>query len=74
MKKCSIRSKNIWRNSYNLSSSRKRNSGVKVAKEVKDVNVVKEENLKERMVITLPIMKREVKIQNPQEIMNVEVS
>ena len=48
--------------------------GVKVAKEAEDVNVVKEEDLKEGMVKTLPIMKREVKVHNPQEIVVGEVS
>ena len=43
--------------------------GVKVAKEAEDMDLVeeKEEDPEEGTVITLPIMKREVKVHNPQE-------
>ena len=46
---------------------------MKVAKEAKDVDVVEGEDLEEGMVKTLPIMKRGVKVHNPQEIMEDEV-
>ena len=46
---------------------------MKVAKEAKDVEVVEGEDLEEGMVKTLPIMKRGVKVHNPQEIMEDEV-
>ena len=46
---------------------------MKVAKEAEDVEVVEGEDLEEGMVKTLPIMKRGVKIHNPQEIMEDEV-
>ena len=51
-----------------------RKGGVKVAKEAKDVDVVEGEDFEEGMVKTLPIMKRGVKVHNPQEIMKDEVS
>ena len=51
-----------------------RKGGVKVAKEAKDVDVVKGEDLEEGIVKTLPIMKRGVKVHNSQEIMEDEVS
>ena len=51
-----------------------RKGGVKVAKEAKDVDVVKGEDLEEGMVKTLPIMKSGVKVHNPQEIVEEEVS
>ena len=43
--------------------------GVKVAKEAEDMDLVeeKEEDPEEGTVITHPIMKREVKVHNPQE-------
>ena len=47
---------------------------MKVAKEAEDLDVVEEEDLEEGMVKTLPIMKREVKVHNPQEIVEKEVS
>ena len=47
---------------------------MKVAKEAEDVDVVEEEDLEEGMVKTLPIMKREVKVHNSQEIVEEEVS
>ena len=51
---------------------------MKVAKEVEDMDVVEGEDLEEGMVKTLPIMKRSqssrVKVHNPQEIMEDEVS
>ena len=47
---------------------------MEVAKEAKDVDVVEGEDLEEGMVKTLPIMKRRVKVHNPQEIMEDEVS
>ena len=47
---------------------------MKVAKEAKDVEVVKGEDLEEGMVKTLPIIKRGVKVHNPQKIMENEVS
>ena len=46
---------------------------MKVAKEAEDVEVVEGEDLEEGMVKTLPIMKRGVKVHNPQEIMEDEV-
>ena len=47
---------------------------MEVAKEAEDVDVVEGEDMGEGMVKTLPIMKRGVKVHNPQEIMEDEVS
>ena len=43
--------------------------GMKVAKQAEDMDLteVEEEDPQEGTVITLPIMKREVKVHNPQE-------
>ena len=45
-----------------------RKGGVKVAREDKDADMVEGEDLEEGMVKILPIMKRKVKVHNPQEI------
>ena len=47
---------------------------MKVAKEAKDMDVVEGEDLEVGMVKTLSIMKRGVKVHNPQEIVEEEVS
>ena len=43
--------------------------GMKVAKQAEDMDLIKEEeeDPQEGTVITLPIMKKEVKVHNPQE-------
>ena len=51
-----------------------RKGGMKVAKEDDDANMVEGKDLEERMIKTLPIMKREVKVHYPQEFMEEEVS
>ena len=51
-----------------------RKGGVKVAREDEDVDVVKGKHLEEGMIKTLPIMKRGVKVHNPQDIVGEEVS
>ena len=51
-----------------------RKVGVKVAKEAEDMDVVEGEDLEVGMVKTLSIMKRGVKVHNPQEIVEEEVS
>ena len=47
---------------------------MKVAKEAEDVDMVEGEDLEEGMVKTLQIMKKEVKVHNPKEIVEKEVS
>ena len=51
-----------------------RKGAVKVAKEAEDMDMEDEEDLEEGMVKTLPIMKRKIKVYNPQEIIEEEVS
>ena len=51
-----------------------RKGGVKVAREDEDANVVEGKHLEEGMIKTLPIMKRGVKVHNPQDIVGEEVS
>ena len=51
-----------------------RKVGMKVAREAEDVDMVEGEDLEEGMVKTLPIMKSGVKVHNPQEIVEEEVS
>ena len=47
---------------------------MKVAREAEDVDMVEGEDLEEGMVKTLTIMKSGVKVHNPQEIVEEEVS
>ena len=51
-----------------------RKGGVKVAREDEDANVVEGKHLEAGMIKTLPIMKRGVKVHNPQDIVGEEVS
>ena len=51
-----------------------RKGGVKVAREDEDANVVEGKHLEEGLIKTFPIMKRGVKVHNPQDIVGEEVS
>ena len=51
-----------------------RKGGVKVAREDKDADMVEGKHLEEGMIKTLPIMKRGVKVHNPQDIVGEELS
>ena len=51
-----------------------RKEGIRKTKEAKDVDVIKEEESDEGMVMEFHILKRKLKIHKPQESMKKEIS